>query len=161
MRRADRLFQIDELARRARSLLSKIESVVPERLKKSFGRPEWHVWRSLRKEVRKHIESLRRAIDERRKLRFDYIDEKGAASTRTVRPLCLAFWGPVWTAGAWCELRADFRSFRPDRMQSVELLDERFRDEPDKDLAAFLRRLQERMGGECAPGRGADAGSDR
>jgi predicted DNA-binding transcriptional regulator YafY len=138
-------FGDEELARRARTLLSKIEVVVPERLKKSFERPAWHVTTAMRKEVRRHVESLRRAIDERRKLRFAYTDEKGATSERTVRPLCLAFWGPAWTAGAWCELRADFRNFRPDRMRAVELLDERFEDEPGKDLAAFLRSLEDEL----------------
>ena len=145
-------FGDEELARRARSLLSKIESVVPERLKKSFGRPEWHISRTLRTEVRKHVECLRRAIDERRKLRFAYTDVNGAESSRTVRPLCLAFWAPVWTAGAWCELRADFRNFRPDRMRSVELLDERFPDEPDKNLAAYLRTTEAELARERASG---------
>jgi len=135
-------FGDEALARRAKSVLTKVEAVVPERLRQGFARPEWHVWRGLRKEVRAHVESLRRGIDERRKLAFRYTDEKGAETVRTVRPLCLAFWGPLWTAGAWCELRADFRNFRPDRMRAVELLEERFQDEPGKDLAAYLRALE-------------------
>lgn len=144
----------EDLARRARSVLSKVETVVPERLRRSFDRPEWKVLPRIRKEARAPVEHVRRGIDERRKVRFLYRDEKGAETTRTVRPLCLAFWGPVWTAGAWCELRSDFRSFRPDRMHDVALLDERFADEPDKDLAAYLRMLEEELrreyGGEQA-----------
>jgi len=141
-------FGDEALARRARSLLSKIETVVPERLRQSFGRPELHVWNSLRREVRAHVEGLRRGIEEHRKLRFAYVDEKGDETRRTVRPLCLAFWGPLWTAGAWCELRGDFRNFRPDRMREVELLTERFEDEPDKDLATYLRVLRSEIGRE-------------
>jgi predicted DNA-binding transcriptional regulator YafY len=145
----------EDLARRARSVLSKVEAVVPERLRKGFDRPEWHVLPRMRKEARAPVEHVRRGIDERRKLRFRYRDEKGAETQRTVRPLCLAFWGPVWTAGAWCELRTDFRSFRPDRMRDVELLDERFVDEPGKNLAAYLRMLEEELrreyGGERPP----------
>jgi len=138
-------FGDDALAVRARSVLAKVEAVVPERLRRSFRRPEWHVSRNLCKEVRGHVEHLRRAIDGHRKLRLAYRDEKGSESERTVRPLCLAFWGPVWTAGAWCELRQDFRNFRVDRMRTVTVLDERFEDEPGKDLAAFLRSLEEEM----------------
>jgi predicted DNA-binding transcriptional regulator YafY len=149
-------FGDEGLARRAKSVLTKVEAVVPERLRQGFARPEWHVWRGLGKEVRAHVESLRRGIDEKRKLAFRYTDEKGAETTRTVRPLCLAFWGPLWTAGAWCELRADFRNFRPDRMRAVELLEERFQDEPGKDLAAYLRALEgelarERAGRRASP----------
>lgn len=135
-------FGDEGLAARARSVLTKVEAVVPERLRRSFARPEWHVFRRLGKEVRARVEQLRRAIDGRRKVRFVYRDEHGAESERTVRPLCLAFWGPVWTAGAWCELRPDFRNFRPDRMEDLVVLDERFADEPGKDLAAYLRCLQ-------------------
>jgi len=143
-------FGDEALARRARSVLTKVEAVVPERLRKNFARPEWHVWRSLRKEVRAHVEELRRGIDAKRKLRFHYTDEKGARTERTVRPLCLAFWGTLWTAGAWCELRRDFRNFRPDRMRGVELLGERFQDEPGKDLAAYLRSLEGELARERA-----------
>lgn len=143
-------FGDEALARRAKSVLTKVEAVVPERLRKNFARPEWHVWRSLRKEVRAHVENLRRGIDEKRKLTFHYTDEKGAKTERIVRPLCLAFWGPLWTAGAWCELRRNFRNFRPDRMHAVELLDDHFQDEPGKDLTAYLKVLEGELARERA-----------
>ncbi len=138
-------FGDERLAARARSLLSKIEQVVPERLRKSFDRPELNVPAALCDDVRANVERLRRAIDERKKLRFGYRDEVGATTERTVRPLCLAFWGLKWTAGAWCELRSDFRSFRPDRMRDLVLLDERFEDEPDKSLQAYLAGLEDEL----------------
>jgi predicted DNA-binding transcriptional regulator YafY len=46
----------------------------------------------------------------------------------------------VWTLAAWCETREDFRSFRVDRIERLEPLDERFRDEAGKTLADLLRR---------------------
>ena len=33
----------------------------------------------------------------------------------------LLFWGPVWTLGAWCELRMAFRMFRVDRIADATL----------------------------------------
>ena len=75
-------------------------------------------------------------------MRFEYVDASGRATARTVRPVCLTFWGKTWLATAWCELREDFRSFRPDRMRAVELLDVGFADEDGKDLEAFLRRVR-------------------
>ncbi|HEX6883832.1 MAG TPA: YafY family protein [Planctomycetota bacterium] len=147
-------FGDEALAGRARSVLTKVEAVVPERLRRAFARPEWHVSRSLRREARAHLETLRRAIDERRKLRLRYEDEGGRASERTVRPLCLAFWGWTWTAGAWCELRRDFRNFRPDRMREVRLLDERFTDEPGRDLSAYLRAVEAELARERGGGGG-------
>jgi predicted DNA-binding transcriptional regulator YafY len=136
-------FGDESLARHAKGVLAKLEAVVPERLRKNFARPELNVWKSLRREVKASVETWRRGIDEKRKLRLVYTDGKGAGTERFVRPLCLTFWGPAWTAGAWCELRKDFRNFRADRMRAVELTDQRFVDEPGKDLAAFLRALQD------------------
>jgi predicted DNA-binding transcriptional regulator YafY len=49
------------------------------------------------------------------------------------------FWGQVWTLGAWCELRQDFRSFRLDRIDALAAQDSRFRHEPGRGLADYLR----------------------
>jgi predicted DNA-binding transcriptional regulator YafY len=92
-------------------------------------------------EVRDALQAMRRAVLDRRKLRLDYVDEASRASRRTVRPLGCFFWGAVWTLAAWCELRQDFRSFRIDRVRDLELLDERFRDEPGRTLADLLRAV--------------------
>lgn len=135
-------FGDDRMARRARSLLGKIEQVVPERLKDGFERPELAVHAWMPESAKNNIEALRRGIDERRLLHFAYRDEKGDETERTVRPLCLSFWGRVWTAGAWCELRRDFRTFRPDRMREVDVLEEEFDHEQGKDLAAYLEGIR-------------------
>jgi len=86
---------------------------------------------------------LRRAISERRRIRLAYTRGDGEQSERTVRPLGLFFWGSKWTLAAWCELREDYRTFRPDRMESVKLLDETFAPDDGPSLAAFLQRWDE------------------
>ena len=85
---------------------------------------------------------LRHAASTRRRIRFDYADAKGAATTRIARPLGCYHWEAVWTLGAWCEQRAAFRSFRIDRMRSLEVLDDVFRDEAGRTLADFLRHVK-------------------
>ena len=52
-------------------------------------------------------------------MHFRYSDVLARASERTVRPLSLAYFGPVWVLAAWCELRDDFRTFRLDRMDGL------------------------------------------
>ena len=89
---------------------------------------------------RQRVGALRTAIDGRRKLRLDYLDLKDQASLRTVRPLACLYWGAVWTLATWCEERRDFRNFRIDRITRLEVLDERFRDEPGRTLADLQRR---------------------
>lgn len=90
--------------------------------------------------TRERLARLREATESRQKLSLLYRDLGDADTQRTVRPLACFFWGPVWTLAAWCELREDFRSFRVDRIRKLELLDERFRDEPGKTLADMNRR---------------------
>lgn len=82
---------------------------------------------------------LREAIEARRKLRLGYIDGEQRRSERCVRPLGCFCWNAVWTLAAFCERRQDFRSFRLDRIEALDLLDERFRDEPGRTLADLLR----------------------
>jgi len=89
--------------------------------------------------TRERLEQLRHATDRRTKLRIDYLDLKDDASTRTVRPLGCFFWGEVWTLAAWCESRDAFRNFRVDRIRRIEILAERFRDEPGKTLPDLMR----------------------
>lgn len=64
---------------------------------------------------------------------------KDVVSRRVVRPLACFFWGEVWTLAAWCEQREDFRSFRVDRIRTLDVLDARFRDEPGRTLADLFR----------------------
>jgi predicted DNA-binding transcriptional regulator YafY len=52
----------------------------------------------------------------------------------------LYFWGQRWTLAAWCETREDFRNFRLDRVADTRI-GKRFRDEPGKRLADFLRAV--------------------
>jgi predicted DNA-binding transcriptional regulator YafY len=92
--------------------------------------------------TRVQLQTLREAVQSRSKLRVSYRDLAGGATERTVRPLGCLYWGKVWTLSAWCELRGDFRGFRVDRMSSVTVLDERFRDEPGKTMADMLRRVE-------------------
>ncbi len=51
--------------------------------------------------------------------------------------------GKAWTLAAWCEFRNDYRSFRPDRMLSVTILERSFDPDGEISLAEFLRRVEE------------------
>jgi predicted DNA-binding transcriptional regulator YafY len=85
------------------------------------------------------LQTLREAVQEKRKVFINYRDLTDKASERILRPLGCFYWGKVWTLSAWCERRNDFRTFRVDRVTQVRQLDERFRDEPGRTLADLLR----------------------
>ncbi|MFY7948467.1 MAG: helix-turn-helix transcriptional regulator, partial [Gemmatimonas sp.] len=93
---------------------------------------------------------LRKALRSRHVVHMTYRDEGGTSSERDVRPLGLAYWGKVWTLVAWCELRADFRSFRLDRVEVATTTARRFADEPGKRLEDFLAKVHAEHGPEAS-----------
>ena len=131
------------MARNVESGLGKILSVLPPAARVSAEAIALYApAMALDDATRTQLQTLREAVQSRQKLLLAYRDVGGDASKRTVRPLGCFYWGKVWTLSAWCELREDFRGFRVDRMDTVEVLTERFRDEPGKTLADLLRRLK-------------------
>jgi predicted DNA-binding transcriptional regulator YafY len=131
----------EELAEAASDAIAKIEAVIPERLRGFMAStallaPSLHHMEPIGFD----LAELRRAVRGLVKVRFGYTDVLGRGSERTVRPLSLAYFGPVWVLAAWCELRQDFRTFRLDRMAGFSVTGERFRAEAGKSLHDFLRR---------------------
>lgn len=128
------------LEQRAEEALSKILAVLPGTARAAAeSLTVYALQRGLDEATRARLTQLRQATESRNKLRLSYLDLNEQTTQRVVRPLACFFWGPVWTFSAWCELREDFRSFRVDRVQALEVLEERFRDEPGKTLADLQR----------------------
>jgi predicted DNA-binding transcriptional regulator YafY len=139
------------LAEAARAALSKIDTVLPARLRDRIPdarlfAPAFHV----RQALTENLGPLRTAIAGLRKVRFGYVDAVEARSERTVQPLGLFYWGAKWSLGAYCELRQGFRDFRIDRMADVVVLEERFAPVPGRTLADFFRKRQEEQSEERA-----------
>ena len=91
------------------------------------------------------FEACRRAIRDRTLMHLNYGDESGRETARNIRPVALHFWGERWTVAAWCEKRRDFRLFRLDRINAISPTAQRFRDEPGKTYADFLRTVDVRQ----------------
>jgi predicted DNA-binding transcriptional regulator YafY len=124
-------------------VLTKVEAVLPEPLREVLLRTALFAHGGAWSQAAAgELGTLRRATAERRKLRFGYARADGEASERTVRPLGLYFWGSTWSLAAYCELRRDYRNFRPDRMHDLVLLDDGFDGSDGIDLAAFIRQMQ-------------------
>lgn len=87
------------------------------------------------------LDAVRRAIGARHTLSLGYVDADGRASQRTVWPLALYFWGGLWCLAAWCEKRADFRTFRLDRVRELAC-GAPYPDQPGRRLADFVRTIR-------------------
>lgn len=143
--RMAQVWQDPALAQAAEVALGKILSVLPTAARVAaqsmaiYAPPM-----GLEPAVQITLQTLREAVQARRKLRVDYRDASEQLTQRTLRPLGCFYWGKVWTLGAWCESRHDFRSFRLDRIDSVQHAEGaggQFRDEPGKTLADYLRAV--------------------
>jgi predicted DNA-binding transcriptional regulator YafY len=144
-----------ELAKAASDVIAKVEAVIPERLRSYMANtallaPEQHYMEPIAFDMAE----LRRALRNRLKVQFQYRNALAEDSSRTVRPLCLAYFGPIWLLSAWCELRDDFRTFRLDRIDGFEVKGDRFQPENGKTLHDFLKRPQtwsRKSGGDQVP----------
>jgi predicted DNA-binding transcriptional regulator YafY len=132
-----------ELADAASDAIAKIEAVIPESLRGFMARTDLLAPPSHRMEpLSFDLAELRRAVRSLSKVSFSYTDIIRQKSHRTVRPLSLAYFGPVWLLAAWCELRQDFRTFRLDRITEFAVAAEHFRLERGRTLHDFLKRPQ-------------------
>jgi len=132
-----------ELAAAAGSAITKIEAVIPEALRAVLlGAPLYAPAFPSSAGMARNLGTLREAIAENRRIHFHYERADGRPSERDAHPLGLFFWGKSWTLAAWCGLREDYRSFRPDRMQELRLLDPH--TDPDgPSLAGFMEQVDQ------------------
>ncbi|SEW30787.1 WYL domain-containing protein [Cognatiyoonia koreensis] len=107
-----------KMAAAAQEALIKIDEVLPDAARARVGQVSIQAiaseaplgsWRDV-------LDRFEAAAEDHIRLEISYADEGGAETSRIVRPLGVWFWGKVWTAICWCELRQGFRMFRLDRV---------------------------------------------
>jgi predicted DNA-binding transcriptional regulator YafY len=121
--------------------LAKLEQVLPPRLRRQVATVQ-----SVTMHVRRGrpgptvdpavLSELARLARERFQVRFDYSDRKQAASARRAEPYRLVNAGQRWYLVAWDLDRADWRTFRVDRMRPGLSTGARFTARPLTDAEA-------------------------
>jgi len=130
------------LARAALDVRAKIAAVVPERLRPlvlDSGVATPPAWIERADTI--DVANVRASIRTGHKIKLEYRDEKGAVTERVVWPVALGYTEVTRMLIAWCELRADFRSFRTDRVVGAAFLDERYPDSPSALRAKWRKTL--------------------
>ncbi|MBN9535185.1 MAG: transcriptional regulator [Alphaproteobacteria bacterium 65-37] len=133
------------LARAAEDLIGKIAAIVPERLRPfvmepaSRAPPAWNA-----PPDRLDLVKTRAHIHAGHKIALVYRDERERVSRRTVWPVVVGYFQTVRILAAWCELRRDFRTFRTDRVEAVEFLEERYPERQPALRARWRKWLAER-----------------
>lgn len=129
----------DRLAKAASGALAKVQAVVPPALKRRIdAEPLYAPGEHVSAEMRHLLSPVRAALEGRHIIWLAYVRADGTPSQRRVRPLGLFFWGNCWSLIAWCELRVGFRNFRVDRIERLEVLEERFTAKEGQTLEDFF-----------------------
>lgn len=127
------------------SALLKVRAALPQRQRERLDRVEqsvafgWNADRNAARECVARLVDLQRCLAESRALRIDYRSGgRGETTTREVEPLGLVHYLEHWHLIAWCRVREDYRDFRLDRIQKVEVLEERVAPRVGFDLQEYL-----------------------
>jgi predicted DNA-binding transcriptional regulator YafY len=135
---------IEETSLRA---LSKLEQVMPSRLRRQVNALQTFTVLVPRDERESTVDPnvltmLAAACRDHARLRFAYHDRERTTTRRDVEPYRLVNWGRRWYLVAWDVDRADWRTFRVDRLVLRLPFGERFvsRPLPDEDVAAYVAR---------------------
>ena len=134
-----------DLAQAATAALAKIHNVLPDLLRREAQRAQLFI-PPQQNQRPAHLTELRRAVRKRQVVRMSYTREDGATSERALWPLGLFFWGRHWTLIGWCLLRDEFRHFRVDRINCLNILSEHYPDQPGRRLSDFFDELEAREG---------------
>jgi predicted DNA-binding transcriptional regulator YafY len=133
---------IEETSVRA---LAKLEQVLPHRLRRRVAALLDYTVRitvntpgpTVAPEV---LTTIAHACRDHERLRLDYRDHHDTPSVRVVEPDRLVNWGRRWYLVAWDTDRADWRTFRVDRITPRSPSGPRFvpRDPPYEDIATYV-----------------------
>jgi predicted DNA-binding transcriptional regulator YafY len=121
--------------------LSKITRVLPQgardRLQAMSGAMYFSTAHGESKPDASLIMMLTDAIQSERCVRLSYSSVEEAITKRVVEPYGLVGRRGKWYLVGWCRLRADYRTFRLDRIRKATLIEERFAKKKDFDFRAY------------------------
>lgn len=131
------------LGRAAMDVLAKVAAVLPEDMRPFLmDNPTraMRAWNSVADGL--NVAQLRTWIRAGKKLAIAYNDETDRATQRTIWPLLIGYRDTTRLLVAWCELRADFRTFRLDRIREAEFMDAPIPQRPARLRAEWLKRME-------------------
>ena len=79
------------------------------------------------------------AIHASQRIEIDYRSLHDEVTHRKVEPYGITGWKGHWYLGGYCCLRQDYRSFRLDRIQEVQILSETFEKAENFDFEAYVK----------------------
>ena len=88
-------------------------------------------WGCRAEKEKSSFELLKKAIQDRYQIQFQYYNSTGEFSERRCHPLKLIYKDKAWYLSAFCLKRKDIRLFRISRMRKLELTGQHFEEVPE------------------------------
>jgi predicted DNA-binding transcriptional regulator YafY len=125
--------------------LAKTERVMPDKLLSQVrGLQEAIIFNVIRPAPvlpnNDYIVTLSTAVMQRQQVHMHYQSFQGADSERDFSPYGIVFNDGYWYTAGYCHLRQDVRTFRLDRITSVEPIERTFEMPPDFDVLDYVMR---------------------
>lgn len=96
--------------------------------------------------IQHYVETIKAALQENRLLAFNYSNQHGRSSERTIEPYQLVLKNSQWYVQGYCLARNDFRLFKVNRMTKLQMKEEHFvpreYQKPQLDFADYLDTVQ-------------------
>jgi predicted DNA-binding transcriptional regulator YafY len=88
---------------------------------------------------------LQNAIINRTIVKIEYINQEDRHSVRDVEPIGLTFYSLNWHLIAWCHARNEYRDFRTNRIQTIQISLEPFRKHDHISLDDYIQQIQQKI----------------
>jgi len=122
--------------------LAKVSRVLPRHARERLQAMSSHLFFfSPQQEARPDVSlliTLSEAIGQQQRIAMDYRSHHNQITHRKVEPYAMMGWDGHWYLVGYCCLRQDYRTFRLDRIQQVEVLAESFERAEDFDCQAYV-----------------------
>ncbi len=122
--------------------LAKVSRVLPLHARERLNAMSSHLFFfSPHQETRPDVSlviHLSEAIGQQQRIAIEYHSHQDQVTHRKVEPYSIVGWNGHWYLVAYCCLRQDYRTFRLDRIQQLELLAEPFERAEDFDCRAYV-----------------------
>ena len=125
---------IDGIEETTVRVMAKLEQILPDRLRRRVDALNSNVdvlrWAPRDQVPAASLALIAQACRDHEEVRFEYTRRDGDSARRLVRPHQLVSVGLRWYLVAWDVRRADWRTFRVDRMDELRLAGARFEPQP-------------------------------
>lgn len=136
--------EVEQSSAAIEGALAKVSRVLPQKARERLQAVASHIVlyphnQQVRPDASLLID-LSGAIHASQRIVIDYLSLHKESSRRKVEPYGITGWKGHWYLGGYCCLRQGYRSFRLDRIQNLQILDETFERAEDFDYEAFIKQ---------------------